>query len=86
MSIYPLDIFLLIYFLAGTLAIKQMQKQVAKGAMDRLLFLAITVVMIPLPLLAIKLEIAPYSALSVVFGGICLFWFAILSSRGTNAT
>lgn len=86
MNIYPLDIITLIYLLAGTYAIKKMQKQVAKGSMGRLVFLAVAVVMIPLPFLAIKFEIAPYSALSVVIAGVCLFWFAMLSSRDINAT
>lgn len=86
MTIYPLDIITLIYLLGGTYAIKKMQMQVAKGSISRLVFLVVTIVMIPLPLLVLKLEIAPYSALSVVFGGICLFWFAILGSRKTNAT
>ena len=78
MEIYALDIAAIIWLFAGNRVIKYMQKAVKKGVLSRPLYLVVTLLMIPVPLVVMKLDGGPYSAVGVVFGLIAIFWFALL--------
>ena len=86
MEIYPLDLAMVVWLFAGTFFIKKLQLFVAKGKLGKGIFLFITILLGALSLIALKLEVAEYSAISVVFVGMAFFWFAILSSREIEST
>ena len=85
MEIYPLDLVMVVWLFAGTFVIKKLQLFVAKGKLGKWVFLFIAILLGALSLIVLKFEIAEYSAISVVFGGMAFFWFAILSSRETES-
>ena len=86
MKIYVLDIGMVALLVFGTILIKFLHSLVAKGHMNYGLFIFLTLGIGVVPLLLLIIEIAPYSAISVVLGGVCFFWFALLSSRKIGTT
>lgn len=78
MEIYALYIAAIIWLFAGNRVIKYMQKTVKNGVIAWLLYLAVILLMIPVPLAVMMLDGGPYSAVGVFFGRIAIFWFALL--------
>ena len=83
---YVLDIFAIAWLFLGTRAIKAMLKAVAVGRLPRLVLIVASTLLAVLPMLALKLQMFAYSAISVVVAGVVLFWFCILMGRMGRAT
>ena len=86
MSLHLFDGVMISWLIVGTVIIKAMQRGYSASRRGRMICIIVAIVMGAAPLIALKAEFADYSVLSIVLGGIGMFWFAILASRSANAT
>ena len=86
MTIYPLDMAVIIWGLIGDYVLKQLLQLQARRECSQSAVIAAAMVFIVIPLIALRAEIAEYSALGIVAVGLAVFWFAILASRSWRIT
>ena len=86
MSLHLFDGVMISWLIVGTIIIKAMQRGYSASRRGRMICIITAIVMGAAPLIALKAEFADYSVLSIVLGGLGMFWFAILASRSANAT
>jgi hypothetical protein len=80
-----LDLAAVLWLVGGTFAVKLLLRMTIEKRLPRPLFLVAAVVAAVGPAVAMKLQVAQYSAAGVVTAGVTLFWFAMLAARANNA-
>ena len=86
MKVIPLDIAILVWGLLGTFALKLLLRSTGNDVTGRVVVFGAAIAFMAVPLLALRSEVAEYSAFGVVAAGVAFFWFAILAGRKGNAT
>ena len=86
MKVFPLDVAILAWGVIGTLVLKLMLRTSGDRLGSRLLFFAFAIALGSVPLIALRSEVAEYSAVGVIAAAVAVFWFAILAGRKGNAT
>jgi len=84
--IYPLDFIIVIWGVVGTYRIKRVIQLRAKQKYSNTPLLVTTLVFILVPLIALRANVAEYSAFGIIAASVEVFWFAFLASRSSNAT
>jgi len=84
--IYPLDFAIIIWGVVGTYRIKRVIQLRAKNKYSNTPIVVTTLVFILVPLIALRANVAEYSAFGIIAASAEVFWFAILASRSSNVT
>ena len=84
--IYPLDFAIIIWGVVGTYRIKRVIQLRAENKYSNTPIVVTTLVFILVPLIALRANVAEYSAFGIIAASAEVFWFAILASRSSNAT
>jgi hypothetical protein len=84
--IYPLDFAIVIWGVVGTYRIKRLIQLRAKRKYSNTPIVVTAIVFILVPLIALRANVAEYSAFGIIAACAEIFWFAILVSRSGNVT
>jgi hypothetical protein len=85
-AIYPLDIAIIIWGVVGTYRIKRLIQLRAKRKYSNTAIVVTAIMFILVPLIALRFNVAEYSAFGIIAVCAEIFWFAILVSRSSNIT
>jgi hypothetical protein len=86
MTIYPLDIAVIVWGLVGTIIIKQQLQMLARRECTRTVVVTTAVVFSLIPITVFRIQLFQFSAVGIVAACVLIFWFALLAIRSTRIT
>jgi len=86
MTIYSLDIAVIVWGLVGTIIIKQQLQMLARRECARSVVVVSAIVFSLLPIIVFRIQLFKYSAVGIVVASVLIFWFAVLAIRSSRFT
>ena len=86
MTIYPLDIAVIVWGLVGTIILKQQLQMLARRECTRSVVVGTAIGFSLLPIIVFRVQLFKYSAVSIVVASVLIFWFAVLAIRSSRFT
>ncbi len=86
MTIYPLDIAVIVWGLVGTIILKQQLQMLAGRECTRSVVVVTAIVFSLLPIIVFRVQLFKYSAVGIVVACVLIFWFAVLAIRSSRFT
>lgn len=80
MKIYPLDIAVIIWGVAGTFLLNGLLQLQVRHECERSFVVATAVVLSLVPLVVMRMQVVEYSAVGIIATTLTIFWFAVLAS------